>query len=162
MSDLDGLINERRSANREQQTLPGGLRTPAEKDVLFFFFFCKYLVAYDAVSGKAREKCYLWHWVLGRTAMSRGARQIVKVALQGSHGPVVWLSAEPCECSSLEHAARREERQPRCAPAKVIPSSVLSIQEMGKAGPGIHLWEKCRHKLRGNELHSRVTAAVSQ
>lgn len=36
MSDQAGLINGKRSANREQQTLPGGLRTPAEKDVLFF------------------------------------------------------------------------------------------------------------------------------
>lgn len=35
MSDQAGLINGKRSANREQQTLPGGLRTPAEKDVLF-------------------------------------------------------------------------------------------------------------------------------
>lgn len=39
------------------------------------------------MSGKAREKCYLWHWVLGRTAMSRGARQIVKVALAGEPWP---------------------------------------------------------------------------
>ena len=57
MSDQAGLTNEKRSANRERQTLPGGLRTPAEKDVLF----CKDQVAYDAVFGETQERCCWWH-----------------------------------------------------------------------------------------------------
>lgn len=70
MSDQAGLINEKRSANREQQTLPGGLRTPAEKDVLF----CKDQVAYDAVSGETQERCYWWRWVLGKVQLQAGVR----------------------------------------------------------------------------------------
>lgn len=59
MSDQADLINGKRSANREQQTLPGGLRTPAEKDVLF----CEDQVASDAVSGETQERCCWWCWV---------------------------------------------------------------------------------------------------
>lgn len=80
----------RRSANREQQTLPGGLRTPAEKDVLF----CKDQVAYDAVTGETEERCCWWCWVLGAgegLAASRGTWGAIKVALQGRHGVITEL-----------------------------------------------------------------------
>lgn len=109
MSDQAGLINEKRSANREQQTLPGGLRTPAEKDVLF----CKDQVAYDAVSGETQERCYWWCWVLGKAQLRVGVRgELLRWPRRsGTMRPqscscVAGLSAEPCECNSLEHVAR--------------------------------------------------------
>lgn len=65
MSDQAGLINGKRSANREQQTLPGGLGTPAEEDVLFF----KDQVASDAVSGETQERCCWRGWVLEKAQL---------------------------------------------------------------------------------------------
>lgn len=75
---------------------------------------CQERLAKSAICGTGCWAEQLWAGEHGK---------LLRWLLQGSHGPVVWLSAEPCECSSLEHTARREERQPRCAPAKVIPSS---------------------------------------
>lgn len=124
MSDQAGLINEKRSANREQQTLPGGLRTPAEKDVLF----CKDQVAYDAVSGETWGRCYWCRWVLGNAQLQAGLRSEL---LRWSHREgtvpsqsyrhVTGLSAEPCECNSLEHAARSGERPSKKCTSKVDP-----------------------------------------
>lgn len=61
--------------------------------------------------------------------MSRGAWQIVKVALQRSHGPVAWLSAEPCECSSPEHANKKGRNTAQMCTSKGNP--IISSEYTG-------------------------------
>lgn len=89
--------------------------------------------------------------------MSRGAWQIVKVALQRSHGPVAWLSAEPCECSTKKG---RNTAQMCTSKDDPIVSSAYTGDGEGRTYDT--LVGKVPSQLKGNELRSRFTAAVSQ